>query len=135
MLSKLCLARLSHINCKYRLNRRLNYDSSVLMTRQGHKISLPKEQWTQGLALALLLLLGGLAIAGPTGFLSWSESLQLLEQREDRIVTLQEEHDALANQVALLDPENADPDMVGEQLRVDLNVVHEDEVVLILDED
>jgi cell division protein FtsB len=105
------------------------------MTREGHRISLPKEQWTQGLALALLLLLGGLAIAGPTGLLSWSESLQVLEQRKDRIEKLQREHDALVNQVALLNPENANADMVGEQLRRDFNVVHEDEVVLILDED
>ncbi len=105
------------------------------MTREGHKISLPKEQWTQGLALALLLLIGGLAIVGPSGLLAWSENLQLLEKREANIKELRQEHGALANQVALLNPENADPDMVGERLRRDFNVVHEDEVVLILDEE
>lgn len=102
------------------------------MTREGHKISLPKEQMTQGLALALLLLLGGLAIAGPSGLLSWSENLRLLEQRQVRISTLENQHRELANRVALLNPDHADADMVGEQLRRDLNVVHEDEVVLIL---
>lgn len=105
------------------------------MTRQNHTISLPKEKWTQGLALALLLLIGGLAIAGPSGLLAWSENLQLLEQRQAHIAKLKEEHEALSNQVALLNPENADPDMVGERLRRDFNVVHEDEVVLILDEE
>ncbi len=104
------------------------------MTRQGHKISLPKEKWTQGLALALLLLIGGLAIAGPSGLLAWGENLQLLEQRHAHIAKLKKQHHALANQVALLNPESADPDMVGERLRRDFNVVHEDEVVLILDE-
>lgn len=102
------------------------------MTRQGHKIRLPKEKWTQGLALALLLLIGGLAIAGPSGLLAWSENLQLLEQRQAHIAKLNREHGALANQVTLLNPENADPDMVGERLRRDFNVVHEDEFVLIL---
>lgn len=105
------------------------------MTRRNHNISLPKEKWTQGLALALLLLIGGLAIAGPSGVLAWSENLQLLEQRQAHITKLKQEHAALSNQVALLDPENADPDMVGERLRRDFNVVHEDEVVLILDEE
>ena len=105
------------------------------MTREGHRISLPREQWTQGLALALLLLIGGLAIVGPSGLLAWSENLQLLEQRQVHIANLRKEHGALSNQVALLNPENADPDMVGEQLRRDFNVVHEDEVVLMLDQE
>lgn len=105
------------------------------MTREGHRISLPREQWTQGLALALLLLIGGLAIVGPSGLLAWSENLQLLEQRQAHIANLRKEHGALSNQVALLNPENADPDMVGEQLRRDFNVVHEDEVVLMLDQE
>lgn len=104
------------------------------MTREGHKIRLPKEQWTQGLALALLLLIGGFAIAGPSGLLAWGESLHLLDERQAHMETLQQEHRALANQVALLNPQHADADMVGEQLR-HLNVVHEDEVVLILDDE
>ncbi len=104
------------------------------MTHAGHKIRLPREKWAQGLALAVLLLLGGLAIAGPSGLLAWSENLQLLEQRRAHIAKLRSEHGALANQVELLNPENADPDMVGERLRRDFNVVHEDEVVLIMDQ-
>jgi len=103
------------------------------VTHEGHKISLPKEKVTQGLALAVLLLIGALAIIGPSGLLAWGENLRLLDQRKDRIAVLEKEHQALANRVALLNPDNADPDMVGEQLRRDLNVVHEDEVVLILD--
>lgn len=103
------------------------------MTHEGHKISLPREQLTQGLALALLLLLGGLAIAGPSGLLAWGENLHLLEQRKARIALLQKQHEELANRVSLLNPDHADADMVGEQLRRDFNVVHEDEVVLMLD--
>lgn len=103
------------------------------MTQAEHTINLPREKWTQGLALALLLLIGGLAIAGPSGLLAWSENLKLLDQREAHIEKLKQEQSALANRVALLNPDNADPDMVGERLRRDFNVVHEDEVVLIQD--
>ena len=104
------------------------------MTREGHKITLPREQLTQGLALALLLMLMGLAIAGPSGLLAWGENEQLLEQRKARIAVLTEERDALQNRVGLLDPTHADPDQVGELLRRNFNVVHPDEVVLILDQ-
>jgi len=115
------------------LNRRINCDSVAFVTRAGHKITLPKEQLTQGLALALLLLLMGLAIAGPSGLLAWGENEQLLGKHQARIAKLTEERDALRNRVKLLDPAHADPDLVGEQLRRNFNVVHPDEVVLILD--
>ncbi|WP_245228510.1 septum formation initiator family protein [Pontixanthobacter sp. CEM42] len=102
------------------------------MTVEGHKIALPKEQMTQGLALALLLLLMGLAIAGPSGLLAWGENSQLLDQRNAQIAALSEERDALKNRVDLLHPDHADPDLVGEELRRNLNVVHPDEVVMTL---
>ncbi|MXO68166.1 septum formation initiator [Altererythrobacter marinus] len=104
------------------------------MTREGHRITLPREKLTQGLALAILLLLMALAIAGPSGLLAWGENARLLEQRQTRIAELVEERDALKNRVDLLDPAQADPDLVGEQLRQNFNVVHPDELVLILDE-
>ena len=102
------------------------------MTVEGHKIALPKEQVTQGLALAALLVLAGLAIAGPSGLLAWSENAQMLEQRHAQIAVLAKQRDALKNRVNLLDLDNADPDLVGEELRKNLNVVHPDEVVLII---
>ncbi|GAA4643741.1 hypothetical protein GCM10023115_17010 [Pontixanthobacter gangjinensis] len=102
------------------------------MTVQGHKIALPKEQLTQGLALAALLILTGLAIAGPSGLLAWGENLQLLDQRHAQIAALTEERDTLKNRVELMDPNNADPDLAGEEIRRNLNFVHPDEVVLTL---
>ena len=86
------------------------------------------------LALAALLVMGGLAIAGPSGLLAWSENLRLLDQREAQLATLEAEREALENRVALLDPNHADPDMVGELLRSQLNVVHPDEVVIKLED-
>ena len=103
------------------------------MTREGHKISLPKEQLTQGAALLALLLIGGLALIGPSGVLAWNENLQLLDQRNAQIVELTKERQRLENRVALLDPDSADPDLVGELLRSQMGVVHPNEVVIILD--
>ncbi|WP_345719562.1 FtsB family cell division protein [Qipengyuania qiaonensis] len=78
--------------------------------------------------------MGGLAIAGPSGLLAWSENLRLLDQREAQLAELEAERSALKNRVALLNPDAADPDMVGELLRSQLNVVHPDEVVIKLED-
>ncbi len=88
----------------------------------------------QHAALAALLVMGGLAIAGPSGLLAWSENLRLLDQREAQLAQLEAQREALENRVALLHPDHADPDMVGELLRSQLNVVHPDEVVIKLED-
>ena len=85
-------------------------------------------------ALAALLLMGGIAIAGPAGLLAWSENLRLLDQRKAQLAELEQERAALQNRVALLHRDRADPDMVGELLRSQLNVVHPDEVVIKLED-
>lgn len=105
------------------------------MKRSGGQFGGRKDRLVQTVALGSLLLMGGLAIAGPTGLLAWSENLRLLDQRKQHLSELTEKRDALKNRVALLDPENADPDMVGELLRSQLNVVHPDEVVVRFEED
>lgn len=95
----------------------------------------PKRQTrlVSSVALFYLLALGGFALAGPSGILSWNENGVLLEQREAEIAELTASRDELANRVALLDPDNADPDLASELLRRNLNVVHPDEIVVELD--
>jgi len=90
----------------------------------------PKDQIRQMLALAALLIIAGFAIAGPTGLLAWSESEELLAERQAQIAQLQVERD-----VDRLNPEGADPDLVGELLRRNMNVVHPDEVVITLEDE
>jgi cell division protein FtsB len=80
-------------------------------------------------ALTYLLVLGGLALAGPYGFVAWGENLSLLDKREAQIKRLEAERADLKNRVALLDPNHVDPDMAGELIRGDLNVVHPDEYI------
>ena len=88
----------------------------------------------QGAALGILLLLAALAVAGPSGLLAWSENARLLDQRQMQIVAAAEERDRLENLVDRLDPNGADPDLVAELLRRNQNMVHPDDVVLILPE-
>ena len=91
---------------------------------------LPRESLAQTLALVALLVIGGLSIAGPSGILAWSENARLLDEREAEVARLSAERDQLRNRVNLLDPRHADPDLVGELLRSNLNVAHPDELVI-----
>jgi cell division protein FtsB len=73
-----------------------------------------------------------MVLAGPSGLLAWSENNRLLTEREKELKTLTVERDELRNRVALLDPAHVDPDIAGELLRSNLNVVHPDEVLMLL---
>ncbi len=99
--------------------------------RRSSKSSGPhRESLAQASALIVLLLLGGWALAGPSGVLAWSENGQLLAQRRMELAQLKIKRDELRNRVDLLDPRRADPDLVGELLRSNLNVAHPDEIVI-----
>lgn len=87
---------------------------------------------TQAIALACLLLMGGIVLAGPSGLLAWSENNRLLAERQNELKQLKTQRDELRNRVNLLDPRHVDPDIAGELLRSDLNVVHPDEMVMML---
>ena len=94
--------------------------------------TLPREKLTQGVALACLLIMGAMVLIGPSGLLAWSENERLLEQRRAEIARLSKERDELRNRVALLDPRKTDADLAGELLRSNLNVVHPDEMVMMI---
>lgn len=103
------------------------------MTYEGHRISLKRQQVAQSAALTFLLIIGGLAIAGPSGLLAWSENLRLLDQRTAQLAELRHERNELNQLVQGLDPDRADPDLAGQLIRENLNVIHPDEVVLIIE--
>ena len=91
---------------------------------------LPRETLSQTFALVALLVLAGVAIAGPSGVLAWIENSRLLKERKVELAQLAARRDELRNRVDLLDPRHADPDLVGELLRKNLNVAHPDEIVI-----
>jgi cell division protein FtsB len=86
----------------------------------------------QAIALCCLLALSGIAIVGPSGMLAWGENRRMLEAHHQEIVKLIAERDHLRNRNRLLDPRHVDPDLAGELVRAKLNVVHPDEMVLLL---
>ena len=94
-----------------------------------------KGRLVQAGALCLLLTLGGLALAGPYGLLSWGENLAMLEERQRQIAALEAERDEYENLVQLLDPDNVDPDLATELARKNLNVAHPDEYIIELEAD
>ena len=102
------------------------------MNRPARNPAFAREKLAQFGALGWLLLLGGMAFAGPYGVLAWGEGLSLLDKREAQIASLEEENERLENLVALLDPEQVDPDLSTELLRRDLNVAHPDEYIVDL---
>lgn len=103
------------------------------MSRSPRKSGIFREKLVQFGALAYLLALGGLALAGPSGVLAWGEQLSTLDKHDARLATLREERDELENRVGLLDPENVDADLATELFRQNLNVVHPDEYVIVLE--
>lgn len=93
---------------------------------------IARDNLVQGMALACLLFMAAMALVGPSGVLAWSENQQLLGERRKEVATLQVQRDELKNRVELLNARQADPDLVGELLRSNLNVVHPDEMVMLL---
>jgi cell division protein FtsB len=114
------------------LNPAINCVAIGIVKKSRSEPKLAKESLTQGVALACLLVLGGFAIAGPSGLLAWSENQNMLEQRREEVVKLTHDRDEIRNRVGLLDARGADPDLTGELLRSNLNVVHPDEMVMLL---
>lgn len=94
---------------------------------------LPREGVTQAIALFCLLIMAAAVLIGPSGLLAWSENNRLLAERQKELKVLAAQREDLRNRVKLLDPRGVDPDMAGELLRSNLNVVHPDEMVMLLD--
>ena len=85
------------------------------------------------ISLLILLAIGSYAILGPTGILAWTDYKSAINLRKQELITLEQERDALKNRVKLLDKDNVDPDLAGELMRRDLNVVAPDEVIIPLE--
>jgi cell division protein FtsB len=88
-----------------------------------------------GAALVALLLIASYALLGPTGLIAWTDYRQALGERKQELAKLEKERDALRNRQKLLDPNNPDPDLSGELMRKELNVIGPDEVVVPLKND
>lgn len=94
--------------------------------------SLLMSAFGPALAIVLLMLFAGYAVLGSNGILAWGDYSRALKERRQELAHVQTQRDRLKNRVDLLDPRHADPDMVDELVRRELNVTHPDEVVVPL---
>jgi cell division protein FtsB len=89
-----------------------------------------------GLPAAVLIAIsffGYNAVMGPTGVVAAKELRVELAQKNDEFAALSKKRAELKNRVDLLDPKRgADPDMVDELVRKQLNVARPDEVIIPL---
>ncbi len=82
--------------------------------------------------LLALLAIATYALLGPTGIIAWTDYRSAISERKIELDKLEKERDALRNRQKLLRRDNVDPDLAGELMRRDLNVVAPDEVVVPL---
>jgi cell division protein FtsB len=104
-------------------------------TRRKRNPGEIKSAMVTGAALVALLLIAAYALLGPTGVIAWTDYRQALNERTQELAKLEKERDALRNRQKLLDRNNVDPDLAGELMRKELNVVAPDEVVVPLNND
>ena len=83
-------------------------------------------------ATVVIAFFGAYAVLGPNGVLAYGDYQRQLAKREREYVALDHRRAVIRNRVGLLDPDHANPDMVDEMTRKELNVVHPDEVVVPL---
>ncbi len=100
------------------------------MARARRRKSIVKSYVGPVLALITLLGIASYALLGPTGIIAWTDYRVALKQRSQELYVLEKERDALRNRQRLLDRNNVDPDLAGELMRRELNVVAPDEVVV-----
>ena len=82
--------------------------------------------------LTLMAFFGIYAVLGPNGLLAYGDYQRQLARRERDYGVVDRQRAVLKNRVALLDPDHANPDMVDEMVRRQLNVAHPDEVIVPL---
>ena len=80
----------------------------------------------------VIAFFGAYAVLGPNGLLALGDYKRQLVKRELDYAALDKRRAVLQNRVRLLDPDHANPDMVDEMVRKELNVTHPDEVIVPL---
>lgn len=82
--------------------------------------------------LCVMAFFGAYAVLGPNGVLAYGDYKRQLAEHERDYTALDRHRTVLRNRVALLNPDHANPDMVDEMVRKQLNVAHPDEVIVPL---
>ncbi|WP_246586745.1 FtsB family cell division protein [Stakelama flava] len=84
-------------------------------------------------AIIFMVFFGYYAVLGPNGVLAYRDYQRQLAQKQAVYAQLDKHRQTLRNRKEQLDPRHANPDMVDELVRKELNVVHPDEKIIPLD--
>jgi len=83
-------------------------------------------------ALSVMGFFGAYAVTGANGIFALGDYKAQIVAHERQYQQLDQRRTMLRNRVALLDPRHANPDLVDELVRKELNVAHPDEVIVPL---
>lgn len=100
--------------------------------RAGHRAGLLRNALLPALAILVVTFFAGFALFGRNGLVAWREYQQQLERKQAELAQLERRKVVLQNRVRLVDPKQADPDMVDELVRNQLGVADPDEVIVPL---
>ena len=94
--------------------------------------SIVKRALLPAAALIVMASFGAYAAFGPNGVLALGDYKRQVAKREQQYAMIDQRREMLKNRVALVDPRHANPDMVDELVRRELNVAHPDEMIVPL---
>ena len=105
-----------------------------VMSRMSPLQSVLRRAGMPALAIIAMAFFGYYAVMGPNGALAHGKVQEALAQRTAEYEALDQKRAQLRNRVNLLDQERgADPDLVEELARKQLNVARPDEIIVPLD--
>ncbi len=102
------------------------------MKKPGNFAKTMKRAAWPAIGLTIIAFFGAYAVLGRNGVLAYGDYKRQLVKREKDYAVLDRKREVLKNRVALLNPDHANPDMVDEMVRRELNVAHPDEVIVPL---
>ena len=103
------------------------------MSRPSPFAAIMRRAGLPAVALIMMGFFGYYALMGPNGLLSYPDYQRQLAARNAEYAKLDKQRAELRNRVNLLDPKRgANPDMVDELVRKQLNVARPDEVIIPL---
>jgi cell division protein FtsB len=91
-----------------------------------------RDYWPVASALCALAIIMAWLLFGQTGIFAWNDYNRALNARSAELAALKQEQARLINHQRLLDPRGVDPDLMDEQVRQELNLLHPDDIVVPL---
>ena len=105
------------------------------MTTIRNPLVLMRRAFWPALGSLIILYFLGAAVIGENGVLAWGDYSRAKDTKGEQLAELETRRDQLAHRSRLLDPRNADPDLVDEMVRGQLDVVRPDEVIVPLEDE